>query len=207
MKTQTGARWVARRERRGAMRAPQPISRAFKNVLIAEICSFLLLISVLFGAYCKSAVNPQKLPRWMQPLTCSRGHTCEHMVLGSGVAGNLAYDRKLDLAERRRTDELRRNEEERVGCSRKNHSENGTDQRRKQASRDGRGYSRVCQRAYRTGVICRAGTRRMNMDGSNKPCQRDQHDAAHRYGGIRPALDPQVGLRLHSGSLNQFDAT
>src|SRR5690242_1035067 len=48
--------------------ARQRISRVFKNVSIAEICSFLLLISALFGAYCKSAVSPQKLPRWMQPL-------------------------------------------------------------------------------------------------------------------------------------------
>lgn len=47
----------------------------------------------------------------------------------------------------------------------------------------------------------------MNMDGGNKPGQRDQHDAAHRHGGVCPASGLYVGLRLHAGSLNQYDAT
>ena len=63
------------------------------------------------------------------------------------------------------------------------------------------------QRAHRTRVISCGGPRRMNVDGGNKPGQRDQDDAAHRHGGIRPASGPQVGLRLHVGSLTQYDAT
>lgn len=43
------------------------------------------------------------------------------------------------------------------------------------------------------------------MDGGRKPGQRNQKDTQYRYGGIRPASGPQVGLRLHA--LNQYDAT
>jgi ABC-type phosphonate transport system ATPase subunit len=85
--------------------------------------------------------------------------------------------------------------------------QNGTDQRRKRACRYGWGYARVGQRAYRTRVICCGRTVRMNVDGGNEPGQRNQHDAAHRYGDIRPASGPQVWLCLHAGALNQYDAT
>jgi hypothetical protein len=45
------------------------------------------------------------------------------------------------------------------------------------------------------------------MDRSNKPGECHEDEAAYRHSGIPPASEPQVGLRLHAGSLNQYDAT
>ena len=131
--------------------------------------------------------------------------TQEHPIPGSGCCA--VWPMNADgLAEGRRANELRGNEKDRAGRLRNGDRKNRADKRRKRARQLCRSDSRVGQRAHRTRVICRAGTRRMNVNGGNKPGQRDQDDAAYRHGGIRPASGPQVGLRLHAGSLNQYDA-
>lgn len=87
-------------------------------------------------------------------------------------ASNLA-GKRWGSAERRRTDELRGNQKKGVGRLRNDQRKNGANQYRKRACRCRRGYSRVGQSADRARMVNRRSVR-MNVDGGDKPGERDQ---------------------------------
>lgn len=79
-------------------------------------------------------------------------------------------------------------------------------QYRKRGCRDRWGHSRVGQGTDRARVI-NDGSAGMHVDSSDESGQCDQHDAAHRHGGVRPGSGLRLVLGLHAGALNQYDAT